>query len=142
MSLAGNVAQWVQYTTGPYRNIEISDGNHYFVSTHYRQVCELIQILSIYVFREHINELNCMVSWLSSFTGVTMVSCAQVVDIVRSQLVAAMDGNSSAIMAGISWVADLSARERSHDIPDQVKNCNLHTHVYVGAFEFAYLCTR
>ena len=32
----GNVAQWGQYTTGPYRNIPIEGGDHYFVSTHYQ----------------------------------------------------------------------------------------------------------
>ena len=35
---AGNVAQWKKYTTGPYRNIEVPGGDHYFVSSHYRQV--------------------------------------------------------------------------------------------------------
>ena len=35
----GNIAQWEQYTMGPYRNIDIPDGNHYFISTHYREVC-------------------------------------------------------------------------------------------------------
>ncbi len=33
---AGNVAQWGQYTTGPYHNIHIEGGDHYFVSTHYQ----------------------------------------------------------------------------------------------------------
>ena len=34
--LAGNVAQWGGYTTGPYRNVAIATGDHYFVSTHYQ----------------------------------------------------------------------------------------------------------
>ena len=33
---AGNVGQWGQYTTGPYRNVPIQGGDHYFVSTHYQ----------------------------------------------------------------------------------------------------------
>lgn len=34
--VAGNVGQWCQYTTGPYRNVPVPDGDHYFVSTHYQ----------------------------------------------------------------------------------------------------------
>ena len=32
-----NLAQWTQYTTGVHRNIPIM-GDHYLVSTHYKQV--------------------------------------------------------------------------------------------------------
>ena len=35
--------------------------------------------------------------------------CAQVVDIVRLQLLAILDGSSGAIMAGNSWVAESNA---------------------------------
>ena len=33
-----NMAQWTTYTRGAYRNVTIM-GDHYFVSTHYKQVC-------------------------------------------------------------------------------------------------------
>ena len=32
----GNVGMWGGYTTGPYRNIAIETGDHYFVSSHYQ----------------------------------------------------------------------------------------------------------
>lgn len=34
---AGNMRKWGNYTVGSYRNVPIN-GDHYFVSTHYRQV--------------------------------------------------------------------------------------------------------
>ena len=33
----GNMEQWQQYTTGPFRNVPVA-GDHYFVSSQYRQV--------------------------------------------------------------------------------------------------------
>ena len=32
-----NMQQWAAYTTGPFRNVYV-EGDHYFVSTHYREV--------------------------------------------------------------------------------------------------------
>ena len=40
---AGNVAKWGEYTVGPYRNTEIAGGDHYFVSTHYRAVVDVVR---------------------------------------------------------------------------------------------------
>ena len=40
----GFVAQWGQYTTGPHRNIQISDGTHYIVSTHYLELTKVRNI--------------------------------------------------------------------------------------------------
>ena len=37
-----NVLQWGNYTTGPYRNVPIM-GDHYFVSTKYREVAEIVR---------------------------------------------------------------------------------------------------
>ena len=34
----GNMEQWAQYNSGPFRNAPI-EGDHYFVSTKYREVC-------------------------------------------------------------------------------------------------------
>lgn len=39
--LAGFVAQWGKFTTKPYQNVEIPDGNHYIVSTHYLEVTKV-----------------------------------------------------------------------------------------------------
>ena len=39
---AGNVAQWAGYTTGPYRNVPIETGDHYFVSSHYQEVVSVV----------------------------------------------------------------------------------------------------
>ena len=49
--------------------------------------------------------------WTISFfcPSATTLCYTQVVDNVRLQLVAAMDGSSSAIMAGNSWVANHEA---------------------------------
>ena len=44
MQCAGNVAQWGQYTTGAYQNVEIPDGHHYFVSTHYQKVTKVCTV--------------------------------------------------------------------------------------------------
>ena len=41
--MAGNVAKWSEYTTGPFRNVEIAGGDHYFVSTHYRAVVDVVR---------------------------------------------------------------------------------------------------
>ena len=37
---AGNMQQWAQYTTSTFSNVPI-EGDHYFVSTRYREVCFL-----------------------------------------------------------------------------------------------------
>ena len=34
----GNMEQWAQYTSGSFRNVPV-EGDHYFVSTKYREVC-------------------------------------------------------------------------------------------------------
>ncbi len=34
----GYMAQWQRYTNGPYRHVTLKSGDHYFVSTHFKEV--------------------------------------------------------------------------------------------------------
>ena len=45
--IAGYVAQWEQYTAGPHRNIQIPDGTHYIVSTHYMKITKVRKLSGI-----------------------------------------------------------------------------------------------
>ena len=52
LQFAGNVAQWGGYTTGANKNVEIPDGTHYFVSTHYLEVTKVC-IVAVHDIRSH-----------------------------------------------------------------------------------------
>jgi hypothetical protein len=62
----GNVAKWGEYTTGPFRNVEILGGGHYFVSTHYRAVVDVVREQLVGLMAGGLMEGH---SWIEEHTG-------------------------------------------------------------------------
>ena len=89
----GNMVEWQRYTTGPFQNVPI-DGDHYFVSTQYRQAS-----------RSH-PRLTCAHALRAANPAPPLCAAAQVTDVVTQECLELVERFRGGILGeGHSWVA-------------------------------------